>query len=360
MKKNFFILFVLCVCVGACEDVYHPDIDKNNNFLVIEALLTNDTSSSYVKITRSVDFYGKEGFPGVSGASVFISDKGGNSHSLIESSTGVFHPDFSALAGESYSIKVEVDGEVYESAYELMPPPVILDTIYAEADTLNTYKYDQSGVPMAHNITGITVSTDFPVESDLKHYRVSMIRTLEYVILPPPDYIGPPLPPIWAWAQFYQSGVFPVYGPAEYGNESLLKKRKLLFLPTVLLEVDEAYTNVNGLMIGWIVDLSVFGINKNTFNYYRSLNSQLDADGKLFDPVYAQLESNIKCVSDPGKMVAGYFELNSVFKRRFYVMGVPGSKNVKFHYVDSPLPIPPNGRVQNGTFPEFWEDDLFR
>ncbi len=358
MKKNLFILFVLCVCVGACEDVYHPNIDTNNSFLVIEALLTNDTSISYVKLTRSVDFYGKEGFPGVSGASVSISDIRGNSHSLFESSTGVFHPDFSALAGESYSIKVEVDGEVYESGYELMPPPVILDTIYAKFDTLNTYKYDESGAPMAHNISGITVSSDFPVESDLKHYRVSMIRTLEYGIPPPNTY--PPVPPTWGWTQFYQSGVFPIYGPAEYGNESLLKKQKLIFLPTVLRDVNEEYENIGGLMIGWIVDLSVFGINKNTFNYYRSLNSQLEADGNLFDPVYAQLVSNIKCVSNPEKMVAGYFELNSVFKRRFYVMGVPGSKNVKFHYVDSPLPIPPYGRVQSGIVPEFWEDELFR
>jgi hypothetical protein len=356
MKKIMIIIAGLCVFLSACEDVYVANTDNVENLLVVEAVLTNDASVSYVKLTKTLNFYESGGNHRVAGAAVTITDKSGNSYSLSESSTGYFVPAFSAVPGESYRIKVEAEGETYESDYELMPSLPAEDSIYVQPDTISTYTYDEFGAPMSHQKTGMNVYADLPLNSGLEHYRFSLPHTLEYVIPPPSDGAGPPPPPTWGWQKFKPSGGFTIHGPASYGNESSMKKRKLLFLPNDIGEISQHLKDTGAYMTGWIVDMSMFGISEKTYNFYESVNAQLEAEGKLFDPVYAQLVPNFECVSNPEKKAVGYFEVSSYTYKRFFVMAPIGRHETYFHYVDDPLPITDFGEQTNSNPPAFWEN----
>ncbi len=358
MKKYIPLLAGLCMLLSACEEVYKADLDEVENLLVIEALLTNNASVNYVKLSKTQNFYADKSIKSVAGATVTISDKSGNSYSLSESSTGYFLPDFSAVPGETYRIKVEAEGEIYESNYELMPETVSVDSIYVQSDKITTYIYDDYGVPMAKELTGMKVFADLPVSENMKYYRFSLPRTMEYVIIPPALF-GPPPPPIWVWKNFKQSGVFPIHGPATYGNENSLTKRELIFLQTNIRNfVDPKLvdSDTTVFMIGWIVDMSIFGMNEKSYKFYKSVNAQLEADGKLFDPVYAQLVPNFTCTSNPEKRAVGYFEVSSYAHRRFFAMAIPNSNITYFHYVEQPLPIPASGQEEATNPPAFWED----
>jgi hypothetical protein len=213
----------------------------------------------------------------------------------------------------------------------------------------------------------MTVFADLSLTEDLKYYRFSLPRTMEYVVPPPPPTGSPkPGPPweqggspesIWGWMNFRQSGVFPIHGPATYGSESVLKKRKLLFLRNTVGTLLSASRVIDGAyMVGWIVDMSVFGMNEKSYKFYESVNDQLNAEGKLFDAVYAQLTPNFTCITNPGKKALGYFEVSSYAYRRFFVMALAGSDHTYFHYVEHPWPIPVSGEIEGSNPPVFWEN----
>jgi hypothetical protein len=44
-----FIIFMLCTCI----DPYYPVLHQTKSLLVVDALLTNDNSNCYVKLSRS-------------------------------------------------------------------------------------------------------------------------------------------------------------------------------------------------------------------------------------------------------------------------------------------------------------------
>lgn len=355
MKKQIALLIGFLLVLSACEDTYVADLDSVENMLVIEALLTNNASANYVKLTETRNFYSTETVVKVADATVTIVDGSGNEHVLAESSIGYFVPDFDAVPGETYKIKVEADGETYESDYELLPPVPTVDSLYAASDSQTTYTYDSYGQPMATEITGMTVYADLPKTSDLSHYRFSLPRTMEYIV-PPPDEMPTP-PTVWSWLKFAQSGVFPIEGPAEYSSETSLTGRSLIFLQNKIDNfVTQEKLDSGAYMVGWVVDMSVFGLSEKSYKFYESVNAQLEADGKLFDPVYAQLEPNFTCTSDPDKDAVGYFEVSSYRFQRFFVMAPRGSTYAYFHLVDDPVTIPASGQLKSYTAPDFWED----
>jgi len=355
MKNYLRYIALLCLFALGCEDVYNPDLDQVEDLVVIEALLTNDAAENYVRVRKTRNFYANESQEWVAGASVTISEDDGNTYQLEEASTGNFSISFEAVPGNSYKITVKAEGETYESGFETLPTVPTIDSLYVVSDTITTYTYDSDGQPRAHLVTGMQVMADLPVSTSLKNYRFTFPRTLEYVV-PPPDGFPPP-PPVYSWINFGQSGVFPIQGPAEYGNETQLKNRQLLFVSNRIGDfVTQEKVDSSAFMVGWLVDMSVFGISEKTYNFYESVNAQLEAEGKLFDPVYAQLEPNFECTSNPDVEVVGYFEVSSYLYRRFYAYVPYYSRNSFFHYVSDPVPIPGSGQIKSNTPPAFWQD----
>jgi hypothetical protein len=65
--------------------------------------------------------------------------------------------------------------------------------------------------------------------------------------------------------------------------------------------------------------LSQYTLNRETYLYYKSLYGQIQSEGKLFDPVAAQLNGNIKCITDPEKKTIGFFEASAVSYSEYIV-----------------------------------------
>ena len=105
---------------------------------------------------------------------------------------------------------------------------------------------------------------------------------------------------------------------------------------------------------GWIYIIDQYGISEEAYNYYSDLNSQLEAQGKIFDPVYVQVEGNISCINDQEKVVLGNFEIESHKEYRYFLQY--GRKNGRFkikeitHFYD----IPNTGSIIDNR-PDFWE-----
>ncbi len=120
------------------------------------------------------------------------------------------------------------------------------------------------------------------------------------------------------------------------------------------------------LFEGWIYIIDEYELNEDTYNYYTKLNSQLDANGKIFDPVYEQTKGNIKCISNPDIIVLGNFEISSHKEYRYFLNYRRESQTFTLKQIPYFYDIPEEGEViyvlATGSIigdydfpPDFWE-----
>jgi hypothetical protein len=128
--KTAFSVFFLVMLWGCTEEI---DLKLNSTYrrLVVDGVITTDTTSHYVKLTYSGDYFQNDPMAGVSNATVVINDGEGEVE-LTESANvkGLYltPPDYYGVEGRTYSLtisNVDVDGngemETYTSQSYLSP-----------------------------------------------------------------------------------------------------------------------------------------------------------------------------------------------------------------------------------------------
>ena len=124
------MLLSVASLLSSCTKVINVDLNSKDPAIVIEAVVTDDTSvPQTVKITKSANFSESNNFPAVSNAIVTISDDAGNNVTLAETKSGVYQTTkLAGMQGRTYNLKIVAEGKTYTSTCK-MPVKVPLDSV---------------------------------------------------------------------------------------------------------------------------------------------------------------------------------------------------------------------------------------
>lgn len=114
---NIIIILVFISMLTSCEKVIQLDLNQTEELYVVDAMVSNVSQFNYVKLSKSARFYDGNNFAPVEGASVLITDENGVVITMQETAPGFYENPL--LVGQnytSYSLKVEVDGNVFEGS----------------------------------------------------------------------------------------------------------------------------------------------------------------------------------------------------------------------------------------------------
>jgi hypothetical protein len=114
MKKLIIILSVIVFGISACTERIDINLDETYTRLVVYGNITTDTTTHYVELSSTTNYYYNQPAPAVSAAIVSISDDLGNLELLSEVEPGKYatSPDFAAVAGRTYTLEVELQEEI--------------------------------------------------------------------------------------------------------------------------------------------------------------------------------------------------------------------------------------------------------
>lgn len=137
--KNLLIIipaFLISVLFVSCTEVLEVDLDKENDRLVIDGLVTNELKPFRVKLSRTLALDDESEFPGVDNAFVTISDDAGNLDTLLLESNGLYRTNGprQGVPGRTYYLTVIVDGITYtaQDILTAVPPIDSIAAIYRE------------------------------------------------------------------------------------------------------------------------------------------------------------------------------------------------------------------------------------
>jgi len=343
MRKSLIYISFLALILSSCEEVYHPAIDTVQGQLVVEAQITNnpDPKFSFVHLTKTTSFYDKQTSAVVTGATVELVELNGPTIKANSNGPGYFSFSTLPVPGKSYQLRIIIQSDIFESEKVTMPPIPTVNSFYTGHIVKKKYQTDAFGTPIAFDVAGRELYIDAPITPDLSYYRFQTRAVLEWSYNPPS--IGPPLPPHYGWQSHYPDGNFNIAGPKKFSQNNLIEKHPLMMLP---YNAKELYLQPDSIMAGWIIIVDQFGSSAGSYDYHEKLNSQLNADGSLFDPVQTQIYGNITCISNPSKIVYGYFDLNSYQQFRYFM------------YITSPAMVLQREILRYPTIPE--EGDVIR
>ena len=340
---------VLVIFLSSCEEVYHPAIKTAGGQLVVEALITNDSTQNFVHLTRTAGFYSVSTSQIVTGAVVKLVDSNGIILSGVESTSGMFGFKKTPQVGQRYKLQILTQGDLYESETVTMPPVPTIDNFYSARVDKKEYVTNASGVPVATTVTGQELYLDAPVTAACSNYRFDFRAVMEWVYVVP----NTPIPPsIFGWQSLLNNNTYNIAGPKKFSQSGKIEKQLLMMLPYNTYGLIQ----VGASVAGWILILHQYGTTQGSYDYHEMLNNQLTAQGSLFDPVQTQIYGNITCKTDSSKIAYGYFDLNSTTQYRYYInfSTTDPTIGVTIRAIANSPDIPDNGKLVN-QHPAWWQ-----
>jgi hypothetical protein len=369
MKPIIIKIIIFYGLLVSCYKPYDPNIVANDKILVVEGMITNEVSLYHVRLSYASPFDSRGTGQPVNFARVYVNDDLGNYYPFRELKIGSYISDslqFTGHPGRIYTLYIETpDGEVYISDPQRLYPEFCPDTVYAEAD------YQESisrfnGIIFTRR--GANILINIRSDSDtLPRFRFTsnLVKQYNYIIL---GYMT--AYQFYAWET--DNTILDInLTHKEYSfNSSSINKHAVYFVDDKInfegwkyelgpLQPDLSYKalatyNRQYYPISYrILYLNQYSLNNEAYLYYKSMDEQLRAEGKLFDPIAVQLRGNINCTTNPAKITFGFFEASSV-SRTSYDIGFRRYNDqysvTKIPYI---LPPEPNGCWINKV-PPFW------
>jgi hypothetical protein len=359
MNKYYLILLIVPAFSQACKEKYTAKLDEATKTLVVDARLSNDSGPQTINLSYAMSF--NAGYPNpLQKADVVVSDKNNVLYKFTEVFPGVYTIDhFIPDSGNIFTLHVHtLEGKSYVSAPQAFQLTSKIDVIYGEKIE-KTMEVDAYGMTNFVNETGIEFLTKKDLSNDPSpYYRYSNNMLITYTTDNDP-YSGP-----YCWLTYSPSEFLNLFSQE---NTTAGAEHILGFIPA-----DPAYYGIENQVISYPagsyfqgsytvvksvhsirISFKQFHINKDVFEYYQAMNTQLAARQRIFEPASYQFRGNIKSMDNPGEVVLGVFEVAS-FQIRTLLLD-PYLYNMVF-YEERPFDIDKISKNNCTQYaPSFWQ-----
>lgn len=308
------IIFTIIISFSlvTCIDPYTPRLRSFESRLVVDALVTDEITSNYVRLTRTT-LLPDDKPEKVTGAHVTITDDLGGSFVLEERYPGDYRTDslsFRGEAGRTYTLKIETsDGDSYESVPCLMYPVPEIDSLYYGKDQVFS---EETG----RFREGITFYIDTRDETPGSYYRWSYEEWWKFSVPDPAifrylnDSTIPPLEQINRTCYAHnRSDVIDIENTVSGHVGDFVMK------PVLFIASDES----DRLLIQYCVEVKQMSLSPAEYEFWNLMTEINEAGGDIFDKQPFQIYSNISNTADLDDQVIGYFQVSAVKQKRIYV-----------------------------------------
>lgn len=315
MKKKwlkFIIIFFSASLLSKCIDPYTPNLGNFKSLLVVDALLTDEYISNYVRLSRTIKSLDEEP-ERVTGAFVVISDDAGNKTTLNEIAAGEYRTDsliFRGIPGRTYTLYIKTpEGEEYESAPSRLYPVREIDSIYFRRDT----EVPDDGSELRE---GISILIDSGNESEQEYFRwtyeewwkFEIPDPVKYTYISDSEFIPIPIASKTCWSNKKSDEIMIHF--AETGNPVNLDQKNILF-------IDPAKSN--RLLIQYSINVKQLSISAQEYAFWNNMKLINESGGDIFDKQPFSITGNISNIDRPQEQVLGYFQVSAVTKRSMYI-----------------------------------------
>lgn len=308
--KIIIISFLLFSGIS-CVDEYWPEMDKYEDLLVVDGLLTNGEDPAIVMLSISSPIYNDELIPLNDGV-LFISDEDLNIIPMKETEPGMYKvkdSSFRGKVGEAYQLHISLPGgKNYISDICPLLAPSPIDSVYSivEGPQFSNENHDYPGVQFYVDNHSEMTDTSFYFWKLYQTYKYKSSFDIDYtwsgslIPYPKPDSLRV----CWRTSQVNEI----IIGSTKYFDPPVISNFPLNFVST----------DTKLLSIRYSLLVKQLTISKNAFDFYEKLLEQNEEQGNLWSRQPVQIIGNIRNENDPDEPVLGYFMVAGMSEKRIF------------------------------------------
>jgi len=322
---RILLFIVLIVSSSSCIEEYVVHVDKYENSIVVEGLMTNLPGPYEVTLATTSSLNSVEYKP-LSGAVVAISDDLGRSVLLSESDAGKYTTtdnSFVGVIGHKYKLTIEYSDKLYSTDFVELKEPVDIDRVYFEIEErdIDVYPYKSFGYQFFVE----------PVESsfDSTYLYFKMLETYKFNSDFPIDFVY----------DYETDSIIPYPEPMEYFTcwktdlvpeivvDAGIKQDGGKAAKNILLHYIDNTTRK--FSIRYSVLIQQLRIDAETYLFLKRLEEQSSNEGSLYTTQPFQVVGNVYNTKNENERVLGSFIVAGASEKRVFVDRPSG---VPFHY----------------------------
>lgn len=315
-----YLLFVLIssifILVNACKEKFWPELDKYEDVLVVDGMITNKPGPYTIRLALSAPLDSAEFIP-YKGCEVVLSDNIGNTEALTETKPGVYESSVGGIQGtigRKYRLQIfSPEGNTYESAFEELTAPVGIDSVYGIIEYRQDEKFD-------HELAGYQFYLDTEMaEQDTNYFLWRAEATFHYQS----DFT----------IRWYYNGTLNwFHGPDSlYNCWKSYKIARIFSGSTQSLNIPKinkyalhfVNTETRQLSIKYSLFIRQFTINEAAYEFWNGLEKQSSEQDNLYTTQPFQISGNVYNLNDASEPVLGYFMVAGISERRIFVERPP-------------------------------------
>lgn len=368
--KTLFYLLLLLILTTSCEELISPDIDTQTTMLVFEGEITNQDTFQYVRIKRSLDFNSSASFESVTGFTVYIEDKEGETYPLTETSTGYYQTD-NKVKGELYHqyrlVAYDTAMRQYTSTYQKLGSSPDIRYLSGKYKTITSIVKDASSSYYEETSDGIQVMVSSNATDSNLYFRYTfnvayqstqtypsgMSSVIYYICRPSSSFIYGNV--VTASAKNYDDYYIKNL-PLYFFSTERMNSRFVIYdfeydeSGASKFDEDEIITKGHGFQI----QVQQRSLSEDGYVFWKAVYDQQYASGNLFDPIETQITGNMSCTDDSTELVFGYFGASAITTLNQYFK--LNSNNQVITETLSSFPMLDSTEYST-TIPSYWVSD---
>jgi hypothetical protein len=307
MRSHRIIRLTLYLAlIAGCTVQFLPEIDQNQEQLVVEGMITDQNRVNRIKLSESIPVGKPLVRKAVKGAVVTIRDDKGIVTSLTEAPTGTYSTDstkFIGRVGGRYSLNIKINNVNYETDFIEMKPVPPVKSLYYEKEVINASK-DIREVEEGCRIYADT----YDPSGECLFFRWDYTETWEYHI---PYTVTNRI----CWVT-HRSHEILIKNTSIY-SQARVSKYPILFI-----------TNKNDkLKVKYSILVNQYSIDEPEYDFWEKVRNVSQNVGSLYDITPMAIQGNIRCTTNPEQSAIGYFSVSAVTQKRLFIrdkfLGLP-------------------------------------
>lgn len=311
MITRIWVILFFAVSLVSCVEEFQPQLEETDPLLVVDGKISNLEGPYTINLARSTGLNIQD-IEVVTGAEVYILEENGPTVSLEEIAPGTYVTAKNALQGQvgkSYKLQVNIQGQRYESDYELLKKPTAIASVEPRFEYQATFASpeDVPGIQFYINTEESTFKEDFYLWKLEGTYQYHSSLLIHYV------YDG-------SFHEFqnhdtlntcYKS--YDIGGVFTAGTENLsvaqVVDKPLYFLPAIDSRLSVRYSLLT----------TQYSLDKEAYEFWKEVEMQSAGGESLYTTQPYQIRGNVKNVNRPDEAVLGYFTVAGVSQNRIFV-----------------------------------------
>lgn len=306
--QNILLLFIILAASNGCTEPYALQSNNYQDYLVVEATLTNGLKKQEVKLTRTYRLEEREPTAEQNANIKVFGDDGSVFQFNEENEKYVSVDEFEPLPNVSYRLEIETsNGKRYISTEQILPSVSNLESVVA---IRKTNDLGTEGVEIQANSFDPTNSSNF--------YRFTFEETYKVIV------------PYWSAnnIRILEDNTIEFYlrdGETRtcYSNDnskkiilentSNLQEDRISNFPVQFIpQTDYKVANRYSIIVNQYIH------NSASFEFYKNLKNLSDEGSNLSQVQPGLIPSNITCVQQPSEIVVGLFDVASISSERIF------------------------------------------